>query len=73
MQIGRVNGNLAVSRALGDFVYKDSPHLPEHAQKVSAEADLTIFDRAVWHCDVQLHDESFISFAARGRVPHSSM
>ena len=48
MQIGRVNGNLAVSRALGDFVYKDSPHLPEHAQKVSAEADLTVFERSVW-------------------------
>ena len=47
VQIGRVNGNLAVSRALGDFVYKDSPQLPAHAQKVSAEADLHVIPRSV--------------------------
>lgn len=46
VQIGRVNGNLAVSRALGDFVYKDTPHLPAHAQKVSVEADLHVVPRS---------------------------
>ena len=49
LQIGRVCGNLAVSRALGDFSFKDAPHLPENAQKVSAEADLTILQREVMH------------------------
>jgi protein phosphatase 1B len=58
VQIGRVNGNLAVSRALGDFVYKDTPHLPEHAQKVSAEADLNIFERK--------GDEEYIILACDG-------
>ena len=47
LQMGRVCGNLAVSRALGDFTYKDTPHLPEAAQKVSAEADITILTRSV--------------------------
>eukprot|EP00042_Codosiga_hollandica_P037456 m.294660 g.294660 ORF g.294660 m.294660 type:complete len:320 (+) comp55142_c0_seq1:294-1253(+) len=45
LQIGRVCGNLAVSRALGDFSFKDTPHLPEDAQKISAEADITILER----------------------------
>jgi len=58
VQIGRVNGNLAVSRALGDFVYKDTPHLPEHAQKVSAEADITIFERSA--------EDEFIVLACDG-------
>lgn len=46
LQIGRVCGNLAVSRALGDFSFKDTPHLPEDAQKVSAEADITKIPRS---------------------------
>ena len=47
LQIGRVCGNLAVSRALGDFSFKDTPHLSEAQQKVSAEADITILERSV--------------------------
>ena len=42
---GRVCGNLAVSRALGDFVYKDRADLPPHEQKMSAAADLTVVAR----------------------------
>ena len=38
----RVNGDLAVSRALGDFQYKDNADLPAEAQAVSAEADIEI-------------------------------
>lgn len=38
----RVNGDLAVSRALGDFSYKQSDHLSAAEQQVSAEADITI-------------------------------
>eukprot|EP00043_Microstomoeca_roanoka_P028338 m.17641 g.17641 ORF g.17641 m.17641 type:complete len:434 (-) comp8330_c0_seq1:353-1654(-) len=43
--LGRVNGNLAVSRALGDFVYKDVPSLPAAQQKVSPEPDMTVLER----------------------------
>jgi len=42
---GRVCGNLAVSRALGDFVYKDRADLQPHEQKMSAAADLTVVQR----------------------------
>lgn len=34
---GRVDGGLAVSRAFGDFIYKQRPDLPAAEQKVSAE------------------------------------
>lgn len=42
---GRVCGNLAVSRALGDFVYKDRPDLKPEQQKISAAADLQVIER----------------------------
>lgn len=45
IMMGRVCGNLAVSRALGDFVYKDRADLPPHEQKMSAAADLTVVAR----------------------------
>jgi protein phosphatase 2C family protein 2/3 len=35
VQWNRVNGDLAVSRALGDFSFKDRPDLPPESQKVS--------------------------------------
>jgi len=47
LEIGRVCGNLAVSRSLGDYTYKDRPDLPAEAQKISAEADMTIIPRSV--------------------------
>eukprot|EP00729_Bicosta_minor_P013132 gene13132-24060_t len=43
--MGRVCGNLAVSRALGDYDYKDRPDLSQDMQKVGAGADVTIIDR----------------------------
>jgi len=36
----RVNGDLAVSRALGDYVYKQVHDLPARAQQVSAEPEI---------------------------------
>jgi len=45
IMMGRVCGNLAVSRALGDFVYKDRADLQPHEQKMSAAADLTVVQR----------------------------
>ncbi|ETW03333.1 hypothetical protein H310_04827 [Aphanomyces invadans] len=41
----RVNGDLAVSRALGDFIYKQRPDLPAAAQQVSAEPDVKVAER----------------------------
>ena len=43
--MGRVDGSLAVSRALGDFSFKDRPDLPQEQQKVSAEPDIEIHAR----------------------------
>jgi len=41
----RINGSLAVSRALGDFDYKEDEKLPATAQLVSAEPDVSIVER----------------------------
>ena len=41
----RVNGDLAVSRALGDYVYKNSHQLPAEAQQVSPEPEFVVHDR----------------------------
>jgi protein phosphatase 1B len=38
----RVNGDLAVSRAVGDFCYKEVTHLPAAKQKVSVEPEIKI-------------------------------
>lgn len=42
VQWGRVDGDLAVSRALGDFGYKDRPDLPQDAQKVTNDCFITL-------------------------------
>jgi protein phosphatase 1B len=41
----RVNGDLAVSRALGDFCYKHAP-LPPESQQVSAEPEIRVVARS---------------------------
>lgn len=46
VMIQRVNGNLAVSRALGDYDYKSTPDLPPIEQLVSAEPEIDIIDRS---------------------------
>ncbi|EGD72826.1 hypothetical protein PTSG_04555 [Salpingoeca rosetta] len=45
VEMGRVCGNLAVSRALGDYEYKDRSDLPAKDQKISAAADMTVIER----------------------------
>ncbi|KAK4045985.1 Protein phosphatase 2C 2 [Microbotryomycetes sp. JL201] len=58
VEFGRVNGNLALSRALGDFEFKQSTHLdPEH-QIVTADPDITVHE----HDD----DDEFIVIACDG-------
>lgn len=39
---GRVDGDLAVSRGLGDFRFKTSPHLKLEEQRVSPEPDIIV-------------------------------
>ena len=41
----RVNGDLAVSRAFGDFVFKQNPGLSPVAQEVSCEPDVRVISR----------------------------
>jgi protein phosphatase 2C family protein 2/3 len=41
VDFGRVNGNLALSRALGDFEFKKSPNLSPEQQIVTAYPDVT--------------------------------
>jgi len=43
---GRVNGSLAVARALGDFEYKMEKHLKPEQQQVSPEPDVKIHERS---------------------------
>ncbi|CAB3396864.1 unnamed protein product [Caenorhabditis bovis] len=45
VMIQRINGTLAVSRAFGDYQYKDHPLLPAHHQLVSPEPDTYIRPR----------------------------
>lgn len=45
IDMGRVCGNLAVSRALGDFFYKDRADLADHEQKISAAPDVSPIKR----------------------------
>ncbi len=46
VQSGRVNGNLALSRALGDFEYKRNSEFPLHKQIVSGIPDIVVEERA---------------------------
>ncbi len=44
MDFGRVNGNLALSRAIGDFEFKKSPELAPEQQIVTAYPDVMVHD-----------------------------
>lgn len=41
----RVNGDLAVSRALGDYLYKQVASFPQQRQQVSCEPEVTVLKR----------------------------
>uniref|UniRef100_A0A1I7U737 PPM-type phosphatase domain-containing protein n=1 Tax=Caenorhabditis tropicalis TaxID=1561998 RepID=A0A1I7U737_9PELO len=47
VMIQRINGSLAVSRAFGDYEYKDDPRLPADQQLVSPEPDVYIRPRNI--------------------------
>jgi serine/threonine protein phosphatase PrpC len=40
-QFGRVNGNLNLSRSIGDLKYKQVPGIPPWGQMITAEPDIT--------------------------------
>jgi serine/threonine protein phosphatase PrpC len=44
VEFGRVNGNLALSRAIGDFEFKQSEDLPAEKQVVTCKC---VYDRRV--------------------------
>ena len=55
---GRVDGDLAVARAFGDFNYKRRKDLPPEAQEVSCEPEVLIRERHM--------NDSFLLFACDG-------
>lgn len=57
--IQRINGSLAVSRAFGDYEYKDHPLLPADQQLVSPEPDVYIRKR-------DLENDEFMVVACDG-------
>ena len=60
MDFGRVNGNLALSRAIGDFEFKKSADLPPEQQIVTALPDVTVHELG--------DDDEFIVFACDGKL-----
>jgi len=57
-QVGRVNGNLNLTRSLGDLKYKQVPNVPRAGQIITAEPDIT---------KVELRpDDEFIIIACDG-------
>lgn len=61
VDFGRVNGNLALSRALGDFEFKKTPELSPEQQIVTAFPDVTIHDIS--------DDDEFLVVACDGKLP----
>lgn len=57
--VGRVNGNLNLSRSLGDLKYKQVKHLPPEAQMITAEPDIEVFD-------INLAEDEFFILACDG-------
>ena len=58
VQASRVDGNLALSRALGDFMYKERKELPPEKQAVTVVPDVTTRNRT--------KDDMFIMVACDG-------
>ncbi|KAL4930075.1 PP2C family serine/threonine-protein phosphatase [Aspergillus undulatus] len=75
VDFGRVNGNLALSRAIGDFEFKKSPELSPEQQIVTAYPDVTVHDLTnddeflviacdgIWDCQ---SSQAVVEFVRRG-------
>lgn len=59
VDFGRVNGNLALSRAIGDFEFKKSADLPPEAQVVTAFPDVNVHEIS--------DDDEFLVLACDGQ------
>ncbi|KAI8379555.1 phosphatase 2C-like domain-containing protein [Radiomyces spectabilis] len=75
VEAGRVNGNLALSRALGDFEFKQNDSLPAEEQAVTANPDVTdhkltkndefiiVACDGIWDC---LTNQEAVNFVRKG-------
>ncbi|KAH9828356.1 Protein phosphatase 2C 2 [Teratosphaeria destructans] len=75
VDFGRVNGNLALSRAIGDFEFKKSADLPPEQQIVTAFPDVTVHEiteddeflviacDGIWDCQ---SSQAVVEFVRRG-------
>lgn len=75
VDFGRVNGNLALSRAIGDFEFKKSADLPPEQQIVTAYPDVTVHELGdddeflvvacdgIWDCQ---SSQAVVEFVRRG-------
>lgn len=63
VDFGRVNGNLALSRAIGDFEFKKSAGLAPEQQIVTAYPDVVVHDIA--------DDDEFLVVACDGEFQHT--
>lgn len=75
VDFGRVNGNLALSRAIGDFEFKKSADLPPEQQIVTAFPDVTVHEISeddeflviacdgIWDCQ---SSQAVVEFVRRG-------
>ncbi|OQE17308.1 hypothetical protein PENSTE_c021G01474 [Penicillium steckii] len=75
VDFGRVNGNLALSRAIGDFEFKKSPELAPEQQIVTAFPDVTVHELTdddeflviacdgIWDCQTS---QAVVEFVRRG-------
>lgn len=59
VDVGRVNGNLALSRGIGDFMFKKNPQLPAEEQIV------TCFPEIISH-DIDFDSDEFVILACDG-------
>ncbi|CAO3644188.1 unnamed protein product [Mucor hiemalis] len=81
VEFGRVNGNLALSRALGDFEFKTAKHLPAEEQAVTADPDITTHKLTpkdefmvlacdgIWDCLTNQEVATFVRKHAANEVP----
>jgi len=77
VDFGRVNGNLALSRAIGDFEFKKSADLPPESQIVTAFPDVQLHELSdddeflvvacdgIWDCQ---SSQAVVEFVRRGIV-----
>lgn len=75
VEFNRVNGNLALSRALGDFEFKQNANLPPERQVVTADPEIVVYDitgeeeflvlacDGIWDC---LSNQQVVDFIRRG-------